>query len=266
MPVFITYSISNFWLIKPYVLFVVDAPLKKKNKHLSGSGHLWKVLVAFIVVLAVATTVIYVVGQNKTTLKEKGGEDKRKTTPVTKKVKNEKIKKDQKVQKEEVAKKKRPLITNKYDKVILDQLKDAEKVLKNRDIERAKKKFESLVKAHPNSPRSMYGLAKSLDDLADLRRSNEILKEAISTFSKVGKIKDCPRALHRMAVFRQAERLAFLGRSDSAAAALRDLAQSLPDDIEVLNKLGVQYLIKANNREAKEAFKKVRLSVFVYTI
>lgn len=148
-------------------------------------------------------------------------------------------------------------ITNTYDKTISKELDEAEKLLKLRKHESAKRAFEKLVNAHANSPRAMYGLAKTLDEYADEMRSNKILQEAIETYEKVGHVKDCPLPLKRKAVMRQAERAAFLGKSHISVQALENLGMELPQDLEIWNKLGVQCLMSGNQARAKKAFKQV---------
>lgn len=44
--------------------------------------------------------------------------------------------------------------------------------------------FEQILENHPASLSAQLGLAKSLDRLAELNRSNDILKRAISEYKK----------------------------------------------------------------------------------
>ncbi|CAB3994074.1 aspartyl asparaginyl beta-hydroxylase-like, partial [Paramuricea clavata] len=233
---------------------------KKKPK---DSDQLWKIVVAFIVIIAIATAAIYLV-RSKTpqtvNVKTDETEPKRpKEKPGKTKTssKSQTNKKAQDKPKEKATKKasQETIITNSYDKTISKELDEAEKLLKTRKHEKAKRAFEKLVKDHPASPRATHGLAKSLDELADVMRSNEILQEAIDTYGKVGKVKDCPMPLKRMAVLRQAERVSFLGKAYIAVHVLESLAAELPDDLEVWNKLGVQCLLNGNQGRAKKAFK-----------
>lgn len=221
---------------------------KKKAKE---SDELWKIAVAFVIVILVATIAIYFVGRSKTTKDDPKDKDNVKETAG----------KSPSKEKKKVVKKKpkdsQNLITNKYDKTISKQLTDADKLLKKKEIERAHTLFEKLVRDHPDSPRAMYGLAKSLDELAEVKRSNQILQQAIDTYGKVDKVKNCPVALKRLALMRQAERLAFLGRSHVAANVLKELSKSLPHDVEVYNKMGVQHLMSGQNGQAKKAFQEV---------
>ena len=232
------------------------SPSKKKTK---DSDQLWKVVLAFIIIIAAATTAVYFVGSKKSETKTGGTDEvklpKEKVTKAKTSSKSETSKKAQDKPKVKKAKKdSKEAITNSYDKTISKELTEAEKFLKKKQHERAKKEFEKLVKNHPDSPRAMYGLAKSMDDLADVMRSNQILQEAIDTYGKVGKVKDCPLPLKRMAVLRQAERVSFLGKSYIAVHVLESLASELPDDLEVWNKLGVQCLLNGNEGRAKKAF------------
>jgi aspartate beta-hydroxylase len=202
---------------------------------------------------------VYFIGSKKAeteTVKTDGNEAK----PSKEKPAKAKTSKSQKHKPKTVKKAKKDLkeeITNSYDKTISKELEEADKLFKSKQYEKAKQAFEKLVKDHPYSPRAMHGLAKSLDELADVRRSNQILQEAIDTYEKVGKVRDCPLPLKRMAVLRQAERLSFLGKSHVAVHVLEDLAPELPDDLEFWNKLGVQCLLNGNQDRSKRAFKQV---------
>lgn len=44
--------------------------------------------------------------------------------------------------------------------------------------------FEQIRKTHPSSAAAQYGVTRSLDLLADLKRSNEMLKRAINEYMK----------------------------------------------------------------------------------
>ena len=214
---------------------------------------------AFIVIIGIATLAVYLVGNKGSETqsgKTAGTEDK--STVKAKPSKSQTNKKAQSKPKGKAAKKEsEEEITNSYDKTISKDLDDAENLLKTKKIEKAKRAFEQLVKGHPNSPRAMYGLARSLDNLADSMRSNQILQEAIDTYEKVGKVKDCPSPLKRLAVLKQAERVSFLGKSHIAVKVLDNLAKDMPQDVEVWNKLGIQCLMSGNQNKAKKAFTQV---------
>lgn len=148
-------------------------------------------------------------------------------------------------------------ITNSYDKSITKELDKAQSILDKDQIADALQRFEALTKKYPKSPRAMYGKAQSLDKLAEQRQSNNILQESIETYGKAADAPNCPTELKRRAVRRQAERLSFLGRSGQAANVLRRLLNELPGDIEVMNELGVQYLMTGKNRDAENIYNQV---------
>ena len=229
----------------------VGSTSKKKAK---ASDDLWKIVVAFVVIILLATLAIYFVGSGSAPKGDPKGNDK---------VVKETGSKSQTKKEEKVPKKKpkdsQSAITNKYDKTIAKQLEDGEKLIKKKDVDRAHRTFEKLVKNHPDSPRAMYGLARSLRELADVKRSNQIMQQAIDTFGKVDEVKECPLALKKLAVIKQAENLAFLGKSRDAAKVLRELSKSLPRDAEVWSKMGVQFLMSGQNGPAKKAFQEVCL-------
>lgn len=52
------------------------------------------------------------------------------------------------------------------------------------DPQSALTQFEQIIQTHPSSPAAQYGIAKALDDLADMNRSNQLLKRAITEYEK----------------------------------------------------------------------------------
>ena len=105
----------------------------------------------------------------------------------------------------------------------------------------------------------MYGKAQSLDKLADLKQSNEVLQQSIEAYGNVVKLPDCPLELKRRVMRRQANRLSFLGRIGQAANVLKKLLNLFPGDIKLMNELGVQYLLSGRNRDAESIYNQVQL-------
>lgn len=56
--------------------------------------------------------------------------------------------------------------------------------LRVKDPQSALTQFERIRKTHPTSIAAQYGVAKALDELADLKRSNALLKRAIEEYEK----------------------------------------------------------------------------------
>lgn len=80
------------------------------------------------------------------------------------------------------------------------------------DPQSALVQFEQIRKAHPTSAAAQYGIAKSLDDLADLNRSNQLLRRAIDEYEKYiefgSKLNDSE---FKVAAERCIERMRFIG-------------------------------------------------------
>lgn len=72
--------------------------------------------------------------------------------------------------------------------------------------------FDRIRQMYPTSTAAQYGLAKALDNLADLQRSNELLKRAINEYEKYislgGKLSDTE---FKVAAERCIERMRFIG-------------------------------------------------------
>ncbi|KAM5157150.1 aspartyl/asparaginyl beta-hydroxylase [Mantella aurantiaca] len=160
-------------------------------------------------------------------------------------------------QKKEKAKKKKPKLLNKLDKMIKAELDAAEKLRKKGKVDEALKAFESLIANYPQSPRARYGKAQCEDDLAEKLRSNEVLLRAIGTYEEVSTLPNVPADLMKLALQRRANRQQFLGRMRGSVLTLHKLVQLYPDDISLKNDLGVGYLLLGDNQKAKEVYEEV---------
>lgn len=152
-------------------------------------------------------------------------------------------------------------ITNSLDRSIAKELDKAQSVLDKGQIGDALRRFEGLVNKYPKSPRAMYGKAQSLDKLADLKQSNDVLQQSIEAYSRVVDLPDCPLELKRRVMRRQADRLSFLGKIGQAANVLNKLLSLFPGDLKLMNELGVQYLLSGRNRDAENIYNQVCIRV-----
>nr|XP_048276054.1 aspartyl/asparaginyl beta-hydroxylase isoform X4 [Myodes glareolus] len=154
-------------------------------------------------------------------------------------------------------KKKKPKLLNKFDKTIKAELDAAEKLRKRGKIEEAMNAFEELVRKYPQSPRARYGKAQCEDDLAEKRRSNEVLRRAIETYQEVASLPDAPTDLVKLSLKRRSERQQFLGHMRGSLLTLQRLVQLFPSDTALKNDLGVGYLLMGDNDSAKKVYEEV---------
>ncbi|XP_029079000.1 aspartyl/asparaginyl beta-hydroxylase isoform X3 [Monodon monoceros] len=157
-------------------------------------------------------------------------------------------------EKKEKVKKKKPKLLNKFDKTIKAELDAAEKLRKRGTIEGAVRAFEELVQKYPQSPGARYGKAKCEDDLAEKRRSNEVLRRAIQTYQEVASLPDVPADLVKLSLRRRSDRQQFLGHMRGSLLTLQKLVQLFPDDTSLKNDLGVGYLLMGDNDSAKKVY------------
>ncbi|ERE86141.1 aspartyl/asparaginyl beta-hydroxylase isoform 1 [Cricetulus griseus] len=154
-------------------------------------------------------------------------------------------------------KKKKPKLLNKFDKTIKAELDAAEKLRKRGKIEEAMNAFEELVRKYPQSPRARYGKAQCEDDLAEKRRSNEVLRRAIETYQEAASLPDAPTELVKLSLKRRSERQQFLGHMRGSLLTLQRLVQLFPSDTTLKNDLGVGYLLMGDNDSAKKVYEEV---------
>nr|XP_044999316.1 aspartyl/asparaginyl beta-hydroxylase isoform X2 [Jaculus jaculus] len=157
----------------------------------------------------------------------------------------------------EKAKKKKPKLLNKFDKTIKSELDAAEKLRKRGKIEEAVNAFEELVQKYPQSPRARYGKAQCEDDLAEKRRSNELLRRAIKTYEEAASLPVVPTDLVKLSLKRRSERQQFLGHMRGSLLTLQRLVQLFPSDTSLKNDLGVGYLLMGDNDNAKKVYEEV---------
>lgn len=84
----------------------------------------------------------------------------------------------------------------------------------NQDPKNALILFETILQTHPNSTAARYGKAKSIDRLAELNRSNSMLKRAIDEYRQLieadgTRLND---AIFKEAAERCIERMRFMGK------------------------------------------------------
>ncbi|XP_050020029.1 aspartyl/asparaginyl beta-hydroxylase isoform X6 [Alexandromys fortis] len=154
-------------------------------------------------------------------------------------------------------KKKKTKLLNKFDKAIKAELDAAEKLRKRGKVEEAMNAFEELVRKYPQSPRARYGKAQCEDDLAEKRRSNEVLRRAIETYQEAASLPDAPTDLVKLSLKRRSERQQFLGHMRGSLLTLQRLVQLFPSDTALKNDLGVGYLLMGDNDSAKKVYEEV---------
>ncbi|XP_054216457.1 aspartyl/asparaginyl beta-hydroxylase isoform X2 [Homo sapiens] len=154
-------------------------------------------------------------------------------------------------------KKKKPKLLNKFDKTIKAELDAAEKLRKRGKIEEAVNAFKELVRKYPQSPRARYGKAQCEDDLAEKRRSNEVLRGAIETYQEVASLPDVPADLLKLSLKRRSDRQQFLGHMRGSLLTLQRLVQLFPNDTSLKNDLGMGYLLIGDNDNAKKVYEEV---------
>ena len=143
------------------------------------------------------------------------------------------------------------------DADFVERLDRADAIVKS-NPEKAVAIYDGILAETENmSPRALYGKARAKDQLSEKNKSNALLKEAIELFKSVLELGEAaPDALFRMAGVRCAERMQFRGWGNKAIAVLQKLIARFPEDSQLRNDLGVQYLMVGHNRYAKEVFER----------
>ncbi|OWF47307.1 aspartyl/asparaginyl beta-hydroxylase-like [Mizuhopecten yessoensis] len=149
------------------------------------------------------------------------------------------------------------LITNSRDYRNRKRLDSADQLSEEGDFEGALAKYEKVIEKYPNSPRANYGKGLVLDKMAEKRKSNAFLEQAIRSLDNLLNIPDVPDRLLLLAGRRLAERQQFRGWGDKATKTWRHLVEKFPEDYNIRNQLGLSYILIGNMVAAKNAFREV---------
>ncbi|XP_050728686.1 aspartyl/asparaginyl beta-hydroxylase-like isoform X4 [Eriocheir sinensis] len=147
------------------------------------------------------------------------------------------------------------------DNEIKEELNQAEKLLPE-NPGKALHTFGALLHRNPKSARAIYGRARSLDQLAEIEKSNSKLEQAILTYRSILDLADeepslVPLDLLRAAAERCIDRMKFRGFFGKALRVQQRLLQRFPEDVDLRNSMGVTFLLMNQGSAAKEVFEAV---------
>ncbi len=125
----------------------------------------------------------------------------------------------------------------------------------------ALKLFEDLCKIIPNSSRLIYGKALVIDKLSEIEESNEKLLKSIQFYKKLFSKQVLKNSEHLLlqsiAGKRLIDRLQFLGKTREAIIYSKILIDLFPNNLQLHNDLGVNYLLSNDASSAKRCFQHV---------
>ncbi|KAL1493466.1 hypothetical protein ABEB36_011513 [Hypothenemus hampei] len=147
-------------------------------------------------------------------------------------------------------------ITNQEDYAFKEKIDAAQEQL-DKNAAFANKMFEELLDQHPFSPRAIYGKARALDNLAEQKQSNELVKQALSYYLRLLNAPDVPDKLFVCASERFINRARFMGQYKKAVAVHWLLIERFPDNATYLNNLAVTYLTVNLVSEARSVLQRV---------
>lgn len=76
----------------------------------------------------------------------------------------------------------------------------------------ALKMFSEILTHHPRSPRAYHGKAQALDQLAEAKKSNQLLVSAINTYLEAVELPNIPDKLFLRLANRTIDRMRFKGK------------------------------------------------------
>ncbi|XP_053674416.1 uncharacterized protein LOC128724720 [Anopheles nili] len=145
-----------------------------------------------------------------------------------------------------------PSRAEEADRSYQEELRRAERQLDEKDPEKALAAYDRIIVQQPNSIAALIGRARALDALAEQRRSNSILTEAITAYRKVLEqdlaVDDA--TLKSMAE-RCLDRMRFQGQHAKAIEVHKMLIRRFDHEPLYRNQLAVSYLYMNRLQEAK---------------
>ncbi|XP_031625647.1 aspartyl/asparaginyl beta-hydroxylase isoform X3 [Contarinia nasturtii] len=137
------------------------------------------------------------------------------------------------------------------DHVIDDEIRQANEQLAEDPLS-ALTLFEQIRQTYPASTAAQYGIAKALDSLADLKRSNSLLRRAIEEYEKYINMGDKLNDTEfKVAAERCIERMRFIGEHTKAVPVHEKLIERFDDNPYYRNQLAVTYLLVNRLADAK---------------
>lgn len=153
--------------------------------------------------------------------------------------------------------------TKSIDPSYLCSIEDIEALIEDNNLKQATVDLNKLAKSpgvDPNCPHLVYLTAVLFDRLADHEKNNAKLKHAVQIFEKLVEMstsRPIDDNLVYLAGWRLVERLEFTGQLKEAIKYTDLLLKRFKDNLKLLNRQGVNYLIVDRANQAKEQFRKV---------
>ncbi|XP_067630048.1 uncharacterized protein Asph isoform X2 [Eurosta solidaginis] len=133
------------------------------------------------------------------------------------------------------------------------ELRRANEEMMRENYKAAIRLFNQLAYQHPDQPRAFLGQAKALDELAERKRSNNLLEQALQAYKRylaLGDIITDSREFLDIAN-RCIDRMRFMGYHMQTVAIHELLIERFPHEPNMRNQLAITYLLQNRLSEAK---------------
>jgi aspartate beta-hydroxylase len=136
-----------------------------------------------------------------------------------------------------------------------------ENLVKNSEFKKAINFLAKLATFLPNSPRIIYLSASIFDKLSEIEQSNSKLKKSIEIYKRIFQLDQVDKNILYEAGKRLINRLKFIGHSRDAVKYSELLVAKFPSDLNLINELGVNYLVVNKPSLAKKQFNRILKSL-----
>ncbi|XP_032585461.1 aspartyl/asparaginyl beta-hydroxylase isoform X5 [Drosophila mojavensis] len=133
------------------------------------------------------------------------------------------------------------------DELFEQELRRAQAEMINENHANALRAFNTLTHTYAHKPLAHLRRAQALERIAELRRSNQLLMDAIESYKRYLAFDESITNIdYRTAGERCIEHMRFLGQTQPAVAIHELLIERYPDEVQLRNQLSLTYLMSNN--------------------
>ena len=155
------------------------------------------------------------------------------------------------------------LVFSNEESAIRSEILAIEKLIEANEHKKAIVDLAKLIQKFPNSARCLYLSARLLEWSADREKSNIKLKNSIDVYKKVFKLSTPNKEisfdinLHYLSGVRLIQRLKEMGNINNSIKYAIAMLETFPDNLYVMNELGIDYMLVYKYKLAKTQFQRV---------
>lgn len=137
------------------------------------------------------------------------------------------------------------------------EIKLVEDLIDRNEYKLAIQQLKPLMKVIPTSHRCLYASAFLIDRISEFEKNNYKLIQSIEIYKKLFSLGDLHKSLIYVAGRRLINRLQFVGKFQEAISYGEYINRIISSNLNIINDLGISYLMSNKLKQAKEKFEQV---------